>query len=76
MSGYSNRVEAIAWFNAYVIDGCDTEPVPPNWDDYVHNAKAYYAIAHGADAEAVQWGDVDVDAAVSDALRERRADGE
>jgi hypothetical protein len=61
VSGYSNDVEAIAWFHAYVVDGCDTEPVPTNWQDYLHSAKAFYAIAHGADAEHVQMGEIDVD---------------
>lgn len=57
MSGYSNTIEAIAWFNAYIVDGCDTEPVPANWDQYLHEAEAYYAIAHGADAETLAHGD-------------------
>lgn len=61
MSAYSSPVEAIAWFNAYVVDGCNAEPVPADWDDYLYQAKAYYAIAHGADAEAVQMGEIDVE---------------
>ena len=73
MSGYSNNIEAIAWFNAYIVDGCNTEPVPANWDQYLYEAKAYYAIAHGADAEAVAYREVDIDEFISGAPpREQR----
>lgn len=60
MSGYRTPVEGIAWFNAYVVDGCDTEPTPSNWDQYLFEAQAYYAIAHGADPEGVAQGEVDL----------------
>jgi hypothetical protein len=61
VSGYGNTIEAMAWFQAYVIEGCNTEPRPADWDVYVYNATALYAIAHGADAEAIQQGDIDPD---------------